>query len=190
LICNAKDLSHDQKAAIETLLGRRIQEGEAVSVLTFEPVEVSHQRRLEIANELELLKWGIRPLQKPNRTSSHPPGINQAKPFQMGEVVTKRALGRLWRYFGPEFAKGACQTACQRLKQLPLALGQVMSDPKGRNIAARKEAHAHCAGLLQELGLGMPSPHAQVNQSLRALPPTFHQSPPIEHLGDQGISGT
>ena len=52
MICNAKDLSPDQKAAIETLLGRRIQEDEAVSVRTFEPVTVSQQRRLEIANEL------------------------------------------------------------------------------------------------------------------------------------------
>jgi hypothetical protein len=52
MICNAKDLSPDRKAAIETLLGRRIQEDEAVSVRTFERVAVSHQRRLEIANEL------------------------------------------------------------------------------------------------------------------------------------------
>ena len=47
-----ESLSREQKAAIETLLGRRIQEDEAVSVRTFEPVAVSHQRRLEIANEL------------------------------------------------------------------------------------------------------------------------------------------
>ena len=52
MICNAKDLSPDQKAVIETLLGRRIQEDEAVSVRTFEPVTVSHRRRLEIADEL------------------------------------------------------------------------------------------------------------------------------------------
>jgi hypothetical protein len=52
MICNAKDLSPDQKAAIETLLGRRVQEDEAVSVRTFDPVTVSHQRKLEIANEL------------------------------------------------------------------------------------------------------------------------------------------
>jgi hypothetical protein len=50
MICNGKDLSPDQKAAIETLLGRRIEEDETVSA--FEPVAVSHQRRLEIANEL------------------------------------------------------------------------------------------------------------------------------------------
>jgi hypothetical protein len=52
MICNAKDLSPDQKAAIETLLGRRVQEDEAVSVRTFEPVTISHHRKLEIANEL------------------------------------------------------------------------------------------------------------------------------------------
>ena len=52
MICNAKDLSAEQKAAIESLLGRRVQEGEAVSVRTFEPATVSHERKLEIADEL------------------------------------------------------------------------------------------------------------------------------------------
>jgi hypothetical protein len=52
MICNAEDLSPDQMAAVETLLGRRVQAGEAVSVRTFEPVNVSHQRRREIADEL------------------------------------------------------------------------------------------------------------------------------------------
>jgi len=52
MICNARDLSPDQKIAIETLLCRRVQEGEAISVRTFEPVTVSHRRKLEIANEL------------------------------------------------------------------------------------------------------------------------------------------
>ena len=44
MICNAEDLSPDQKAVIETLLGRRVHEGEAVSVRTFEPAIVPHQR--------------------------------------------------------------------------------------------------------------------------------------------------
>jgi hypothetical protein len=52
MICNAEDLSPDQLDAVETLLGRRVQAGEAVSVRTFEPVNVSRQRRLEIADEL------------------------------------------------------------------------------------------------------------------------------------------
>lgn len=46
------DLSPDQKAAPETLLCRRVTAGEAVSVRTFEPATVSHQRKLEIVNEL------------------------------------------------------------------------------------------------------------------------------------------
>jgi hypothetical protein len=49
MICNAKDLSADQKAAIETLLGRRFQEGE---VRAFEPAAVPHDRKREIADEL------------------------------------------------------------------------------------------------------------------------------------------
>jgi hypothetical protein len=52
MICNVKDLSPDQEIAIEKLLGRRLQEGEAVSVRTFETANVSPQRKLEIADEL------------------------------------------------------------------------------------------------------------------------------------------
>ena len=52
MICNANDLSPAQKAAIETLLGRSVQDGEAVSVRTFEPAVVPHEQKLEIANEL------------------------------------------------------------------------------------------------------------------------------------------
>ena len=52
MICNANELSPDQKAALETLLGRRVQDSEAVSVRTFEPAVVSHERKLDIANEL------------------------------------------------------------------------------------------------------------------------------------------
>ena len=52
MICNANDLSPDQKAALETLLGRSVRDSEAVSVRTFEPARVSLDRKLEIANEL------------------------------------------------------------------------------------------------------------------------------------------
>lgn len=52
MICNATDLSPDQKAALETLLGRSVHPGEAVSVRAFEPAVVSSQRRLELADEI------------------------------------------------------------------------------------------------------------------------------------------
>jgi hypothetical protein len=52
MICHVDELSPDQRAALQTLLGRRVESGEAVSVRTFEPVAVSRGRRLEIANDL------------------------------------------------------------------------------------------------------------------------------------------
>ena len=52
MICNATDLSPAQKAALETLLGRPVHDGEAVSVRTFEPAATSQQSKIEIANKL------------------------------------------------------------------------------------------------------------------------------------------
>ena len=52
MIHKAKDLLPDQKAAVESLLGRQILEGEAVSVRAFEPSAISDQRRQEIVDSL------------------------------------------------------------------------------------------------------------------------------------------
>ena len=43
MIRNATDLTPTGKAAVETLLGRSVQEGEAVSVRTFERAGISPQ---------------------------------------------------------------------------------------------------------------------------------------------------
>ena len=53
MIHKARDLSPDQKAAVESLLGRQILEGEAVSVRVFEPPVLSDQRRQEILDSLK-----------------------------------------------------------------------------------------------------------------------------------------
>jgi L-lactate utilization protein LutC len=53
MIHKARDLSPDQKAAVESLLGRQILEGEAVSVRVFEPPVLSDQRRQEIVDSLK-----------------------------------------------------------------------------------------------------------------------------------------
>ncbi|MGO9895481.1 MAG: hypothetical protein ACLPX8_14880 [Bryobacteraceae bacterium] len=53
MIRDAKDLSPDQKAAIESLLGRRVLEDEAISVRAIQPPALSDQRRLEILGGLE-----------------------------------------------------------------------------------------------------------------------------------------
>jgi hypothetical protein len=52
MMLNAKELSSDQKLAIEALLGRPVSENEMVSIRAFELRAVSAQRRQEIAEEL------------------------------------------------------------------------------------------------------------------------------------------
>ena len=48
----AKELSLDQKAVIESLLGRSVLEDEAISVRAIAPPELSDQQRQEIAKDL------------------------------------------------------------------------------------------------------------------------------------------
>jgi hypothetical protein len=52
MIRNSKTLSPEEKAAIESLLGRQLLESEDISVRAFEPAPVSEQRRREIAEEM------------------------------------------------------------------------------------------------------------------------------------------
>jgi thiamine biosynthesis lipoprotein ApbE len=52
MIRDVKDLSPDQKMAVESLLGRPVSEQETVSVQAFEPAAISGQRRQEIAEAL------------------------------------------------------------------------------------------------------------------------------------------
>jgi hypothetical protein len=54
MIRNAKDLSPDQKAAIESLLGRRVLEDEAISIRAIEPPALTDQRQEQAA---ELRKY-------------------------------------------------------------------------------------------------------------------------------------
>ncbi len=53
MLRNAKDLSYDQKAAIESTLGRRIEEDEAVSIRAIEPPALSDERRRELTEQLK-----------------------------------------------------------------------------------------------------------------------------------------
>jgi hypothetical protein len=52
MIWKAKDLSADQKAAIESLLGRQVLENESISVHAIEPPVLSSERRAELAEAL------------------------------------------------------------------------------------------------------------------------------------------
>lgn len=53
MIRTAKDLSPDQKAAIESLLGRSVREHEEISVRAIEPPALSSERRKELAEKLK-----------------------------------------------------------------------------------------------------------------------------------------
>jgi len=53
MIHNAKDLSADQKTVIEGLLGRRVLEGEEISVRAIQPAPLSDERRAEVLRDLQ-----------------------------------------------------------------------------------------------------------------------------------------
>ena len=53
MILHAKDLSPDQKAAIESLLGRRVLEDEAISIRAIESPTLSEERKQELAGRLK-----------------------------------------------------------------------------------------------------------------------------------------
>ena len=52
MIHKAKDLSPEQKVAIESLLGRRVLDDEAISVRAVEPPALSDQEKHELAEHL------------------------------------------------------------------------------------------------------------------------------------------
>lgn len=52
MIRNAIDLTPAERAALEVLLGRRVQDAEAVSLRTFEQPRISPQERKEITAKL------------------------------------------------------------------------------------------------------------------------------------------
>jgi hypothetical protein len=52
MIHKAKDLSPEQKVTIESLLGRRVLDEEAISVRAIEPPALSDQQKHELAEHL------------------------------------------------------------------------------------------------------------------------------------------
>jgi hypothetical protein len=55
MIHQAIELSPEQKAAAELLLGRPLHDSESISVQAFEPPPTSERRRREVAAELQRL---------------------------------------------------------------------------------------------------------------------------------------
>jgi Asp-tRNA(Asn)/Glu-tRNA(Gln) amidotransferase A subunit family amidase len=55
MIHRARDLSPAQRAAVELLLGRPLDEKESISVQAFDPAPMSEERRREVSAELRSL---------------------------------------------------------------------------------------------------------------------------------------
>jgi hypothetical protein len=53
MIHNAKDLSVDQKTVIEGLVGRRVLEGEEISIRAIQAPPLSDERRAEVLRDLQ-----------------------------------------------------------------------------------------------------------------------------------------
>lgn len=78
MIHNAKDLSPDQKAVIESLLGRHVQENEAVSVRAIEPPTLSDERRRELVEQLNKYFAEVDARRKPGSADEAEEIINEA----------------------------------------------------------------------------------------------------------------
>jgi hypothetical protein len=66
MIRSAKDLSPDQKAVIESLLGRRVLQDETISIRAIEPPALSDQQRQQQAAKLRKYCSEVDALRKPD----------------------------------------------------------------------------------------------------------------------------
>jgi hypothetical protein len=78
MIHKAKDLSADQKAAIESLLGRRILEDEAISIRAIEPPALSNERKQELIEQLKKYFAEVDARRKPGSQEEAEEIINDA----------------------------------------------------------------------------------------------------------------
>jgi len=78
MIRHAKDLSPDQKAAIESLLGRRVLEDEAISIRAIEPPALSEERKHELAEQLKKYFADVDARRKPGSPEEADDIINEA----------------------------------------------------------------------------------------------------------------
>ncbi len=78
MIHKAKDLSPDQRAVIESLLGRRILEDETLSIRTIVPPALSEQRKQELVEQLKKYFSEVDARRKPGSPEEAEDVINEA----------------------------------------------------------------------------------------------------------------
>jgi len=106
----------------------------------------------------------------------------------MKEIVAQCTICHRGIDLSADTGKLALSFSSNGLKDLALAVREVMSDAKRRHIPARQKPNAHRPTNLQKLWLRVAGAQTQFNNFLRATSPTFNQSSPIEDLCDQWIS--
>lgn len=78
MIRNASDLTPAERAAVETLLGRRVRDGESVSLRAFEQADVPAQQRVEVVNELKRYFAEVDSTRKPTTDAEQEQAITEA----------------------------------------------------------------------------------------------------------------
>jgi hypothetical protein len=78
MIRNAKDLSPAERAVIESLLGRRVLEDEAISVRAIDPPSLSYERRRELVDQLNQYFAEVDARRKPGSPEEADDIINEA----------------------------------------------------------------------------------------------------------------
>ena len=78
MIHKAKDLSPAQRAAIESLLGRRIQEDEIISVRAIEPSSLSGAQKQELVEKLKKYFAEVDARRKPGSSEEAEQVLNEA----------------------------------------------------------------------------------------------------------------
>ncbi|MBV9296237.1 MAG: hypothetical protein JO145_11760 [Acidobacteriaceae bacterium] len=78
MIRNAKDLSPDQKAAIESLLERQLLETEDISVRAIPPTRISDERKHELVQQLKMYFAEVDARRKPGSSEEAEDIIDEA----------------------------------------------------------------------------------------------------------------
>lgn len=78
MIHKAKDLSPEQKQLVESLVGRRVMENEAISVRAIEPPPLSDERKRELVEQLKKYFSEIDARRKPGSPAEAEDIINEA----------------------------------------------------------------------------------------------------------------
>lgn len=78
MIRYANELTPIERAAVETLLGRNVRDGEAVSVRAFEQTTLTAQQRLEISQRLKQYFAEVDAARKPVTASEQEDAIAEA----------------------------------------------------------------------------------------------------------------